>query len=84
MPTEQRTRVAGLALLAAIAALDLCPTRSDAQTAPANTQTAAANPDADLFLPSLQGGPNNPSRFIPRGNTVTADQALPALLPAPP
>ena len=27
----------------------------------------------ELFLPSLQG--NNPSRFVARGNTVTADQA---------
>jgi hypothetical protein len=39
---------------------------------------AAANPDADLFLPSLQGYPNNPTRFVLRGKTVTADQAPPA------
>ena len=67
-------RVVGLALLAAAAVI--CPASSFAQTAPATTQTAAADPDAELFLPSLQG--NNPSRFVARGNTVTADQTPPA------
>ncbi len=74
--------VAGLAPLAGAlvicATLALCQTPSRAQTAPANAQTAAADPDADLFLPSLQGSPNNPSRFMLRGNAVTADQAPPA------
>jgi hypothetical protein len=42
-----------------------------------NTLTAPVNPDADLFLPSLQGSPNNPSRFVLRRSTVTADQAPP-------
>ena len=57
-----------------------------------NARTAAAaDQDADLFLPSLQGSPNNPSRFQLRNNTVTADQAPPAgaftgpaVMPAPP
>jgi hypothetical protein len=69
-------RVASLAPLALIVTLVLCPTPGDAQTAPTNTQTAAAaDQPSDLFLPSLQGGP---SRFVRRGNTVTADQAPPA------
>jgi hypothetical protein len=71
--------VAGLARLASVlvfwATPVLCPVPSSAQTAPANTQTAAADQNADLFLPSLQG--NSSSRFVRRGNTVTADQAPP-------
>ncbi len=74
--------VAGLAALAATMAA-LWPAPSRAQTAPqpqSNTlQTAAAaNPDADLFLPSLQGYRNSPTRFVLRAKTVTADQAPPA------
>jgi hypothetical protein len=71
--------VAGLARLASVSVFCatpvLCPVPSSAQTAPANTQTAVADQNADLFLPSLQG--NSSSRFVRRGNTVTADQAPP-------
>jgi hypothetical protein len=57
----------------------------------ANTLTTPANADADLFLPSLQGTPNNPSRFVLRRSAVSANQAPPtgaftgsALQTAPP
>ena len=89
------SRVFGLVIgLAAVAAL--CPAPARAQTiaanAPqANTLTTPANADADLFLPSLQTSPNNPSRFVARRSTVSANQAPPtgaftgsALAPAPP
>ena len=71
--------VAGLAVAAA-AALWPMPARAQtvAANAPqANTLTMPANADADLFLPSLQGSPNNPSRFVVRRNTVSANQAPP-------
>jgi hypothetical protein len=73
----------GLVVLAGLAALAaLCPLSARAQTVAANTAgtntiTTPANADADLFLPSLQGTPNNPSRFVLRGNTMMADQAPP-------
>ena len=73
------SNAAGLSFVAAIALL--WPAAGRAQTANAlnapNTQTAAANPDADLFLPSLQGSPNNPSRFVLRPNAAAANQAPP-------
>jgi hypothetical protein len=85
-----------IGLVTGLAAIALCSSPVDAQTvaanaAQANTLAPPANPDTDLFLPSLQGSPNNPSRFVLRGNTVTADQAPPtgaftgtAIPPAPP
>ena len=92
--------VAGLAVTAAVAALWPMPARAQtvAANAPqagnapqANTLTTPANADADLFLPSLQGSPNNPSRFVARRNTVSANQAPPtgaftgsAIPPGPP
>jgi hypothetical protein len=60
----------------AVAGARSCQTAPPPQ--PNTQQTAAAtNPDADLFLPSLQGYRNNPTRFVLRRNTVTADQAPP-------
>ncbi len=96
--------VAGLAVTAAAAALWPMPARAQtvaanapqanapqANTPQANTLTTPANADADLFLPSLQGSPNNPSRFVARRNTVSANQAPPtgaftgsAIPPGPP
>jgi hypothetical protein len=80
--------------LAAVVALCLAPARAQtvAANAPqANTLTTPANADADLFLPSLQSSPNNPSRFVARRNIVSANQAPPtgaftgsALAPGPP
>jgi hypothetical protein len=64
-------------VLVPVAAPALFPAPADAQTA----QTAQATPPdltADLFLPSLQGNPNNPSRFMLRNNAALADQAPPA------
>jgi hypothetical protein len=73
------SNAAGLSFVAAIALL--WPAAGRAQTTNAlnapNTQTAAANPDADLFLPSLQGSGNNPSRFVLRPNAAAANQAPP-------
>ncbi|HEX3505778.1 MAG TPA: outer membrane beta-barrel protein [Xanthobacteraceae bacterium] len=45
--------------------------------AQANSLSPPVNPDTDLFLPSLQGNPNNPSRFVLRNNTAAANQAPP-------
>jgi len=60
-------------VLAPLAALALFPAPADAQTA----QAAQPDQTADLFLPSLQGNPDNPSRFVLRGKAATADQAPP-------
>ena len=90
--------VAGLAAMTAAAALWqilwLVPAHAQtvAANAPqANTLTTPANADADLFLPSLQGSRDNPSRFVLRRSTVSANQAPPigaftgsALAPAAP
>jgi hypothetical protein len=48
-----------------------------AQTA-APDQTTALVQTPDLLQPALPGNPNSPTRFVRRGNTVTADQAPPA------
>jgi len=63
---------------------------AQASAAPTNTLTAPINPDTDLFLPSLQGSPNNPSRFVLRRSMVSAGQAPPtgaftgSAVPTPP
>jgi len=90
--------LAGTAVTVVAIALGTSPLRAqtvaanNAQAgAPANTLVVPANPDADLFLPSLQGYANNPTRFVLRGNIATADRAPPtgaftgsAIPPAPP